>query len=96
MGFHHAMGGICAGCAQVFPMCQPTLFFGCGEYVSKRPGDWLETPEFIQFATLEQLITLLTFCDRSERFHEGAWKDALERGVIQNILYRMAKLGEAL
>ena len=65
------------------------------DYVLKNPGAWLETPDFIQTATLEQLITLLTFCNRIERFHDGAWRDFLERGIIQNILRRMAELREA-
>ena len=65
------------------------------DYVSKNPGAWLETPGFIQTATFEQLITLLTFCNRIERFHDGAWRDFLERGIIQNILRRMAELREA-
>lgn len=65
------------------------------DYVRKNPGAWLETPEFIQSATFEQLITLLTFCNRIERFHDGAWRDLLERGMIQNILRRMAALSNA-
>lgn len=65
------------------------------DYVRKNPGAWLETPDFIQAANLEQLITLLTFCNRIERFHDGAWRDMLERGIIQNILRRMAALSNA-
>lgn len=65
------------------------------DYVRKNPVAWLETPDFIQAANLEQLITLLTFCNRIERFHDGAWRDMLERGIIQNILRRMAALSNA-
>lgn len=75
--------------------CASQPWFLDVEYVGKNPGDWLENPEFIQTAGLEQLITLLTFCNRIERFNDGAWKDALERGIIQNILRRMAELSEA-
>lgn len=62
------------------------------EYADKNPGTWLDTPNFIQSASLEQCITLLTFFNRSERFSEGSWRYALENGIIQDILRRLGVL----
>jgi len=62
------------------------------DYLEKNPQVWLDDPEFLQTATIEQTITLLTFCNRAERFNEGFWKYALEKEIIQNILRRMKVL----
>jgi hypothetical protein len=65
-------------------------------YLDKSPQAWLEDSDFLATATLEQTITLLTFCNRAERFNEGAWKSVLEKGIIQNILRRMQVLRDEI
>ena len=66
------------------------------DYLDKNPHEWLEDPDFVKTASLEQTITLLTFCNRAERFNEGFWLSALEKGTIQNILRRMQVLRDEL
>jgi len=65
-------------------------------YLDKNPHEWLEDPDFLNTASLEQTITLLTFCNRTERFNEGFWKTAIEKDIVQNILLRMRTLRNEL
>jgi hypothetical protein len=62
------------------------------DYLAKKPDEWIKKTDFYKTATLDQLITLLTFFTRGERFCEGTQLNSLKNGHIQNILRRMKEL----
>lgn len=79
-----------------FFRCASQPWFADVAYPTKNPGAWLKNPDFIQTASMEQLITLLTYCNRGERFNAGHWRYVLENGIIQRILRRMAALSAGI
>ncbi len=52
----------------------------------------LTTPGFVARATLDQVRTMLTFCERGERFSAGHWAAMIEEGHIRNLLTRLQQL----
>lgn len=62
------------------------------DYDPVRTGDDLQTPGFIQKASLSEIRTLLTFCVRGERFCDGHWGAMIEQGYIRSILERLTEI----
>lgn len=48
----------------------------------------------IENANVESLVTLLTYCERGEKFCDGHWNAMLKEGYIKRILHRLASLYE--
>jgi hypothetical protein len=53
----------------------------------------IESQNFIQFASLLDLKSMITFCVRGERFCDGHWGDMIENGTIRKILERLIAIG---
>ena len=51
-------------------------------------------PGKIEEASIDQLKTILTWCDRLERFFEGHWEYVIKNDVIKRILLRLEKIIE--
>jgi hypothetical protein len=49
-------------------------------------------PDLIENADLARLSALLTYYVRGERFCDGFWKEALDKGVFARILSRLREL----
>ena len=52
--------------------------------------------EHVANASLSEVKTLLTWCARGERFHEGHWSTVLETGRIQAVLRRLRELRDTI
>lgn len=70
-----------------------TEFFTC-QYDPVTAGSMIKDPSFISKADLNQVMQMLTFCVRGERFCDGHWASMIEEGYIQNLLERLAQLKE--
>lgn len=62
------------------------------EYEPERVEMLLEQPNYIEQANLEELVTLLTYCERGEKYCDGHWINMLEMQYVKRILTRMASL----
>ncbi|QQP97464.1 DUF6508 domain-containing protein [Lysobacter enzymogenes] len=62
------------------------------EYDRGRCGALLQDPDAIASADLTTLRSLLTACQRAERFGEGAWGAAVDQGYIAALLTRLQAL----
>ena len=49
-------------------------------------------PGKIEEASINQLKTILTWCDRTERFFEGHWEYVIKIDVIKRVLNRLIQL----
>ena len=65
------------------------------DYLSKATHEMLADDAVIAAATLDQVKTMLTFCNRGERFCDGFWIDVIQGGRIGAILARLEQLREA-
>lgn len=63
------------------------------DYVPTEAGRMLQDDAFIRRATLAEIVTMLTYCVRSERFSDGHWAAVLESGRIVAILKRLRAVG---
>lgn len=52
----------------------------------------LQDADYIKGAGIKEIRTLLTFCQRQERFIEGLHEAMIRRGVIRSILERLREL----
>ena len=66
------------------------------DYVPKEAGRMLEDEAVIQSATLAEIMTMLTYCVRGERFSDGHWAAMLESGRIMAFLQRLRALREQI
>jgi hypothetical protein len=67
----------------------------CWRDYGYRPEDarrMLEDEDAVKAADLAQIRTMLTYCVRGERFHDGHWGDVIERGHVRRLLERLAEL----
>ena len=51
-------------------------------------------PGKIEEASINQLKTILTWCDRTERFFEGHWEYVIEIDIIKRVLKRLIQLNK--
>ena len=51
-------------------------------------------PGKIEEASINQLKTILTWCDRVERFVEGHWEYVIKDDVIKRVLNRLIQINE--
>ena len=65
-------------------------------YLEKRAGEWLNDPEKIAVADLEQIETVLTYCARGERFCDGFWGELLAEGRVVAVLRRLQQIREGM
>ena len=49
-------------------------------------------PGKIEEASINQLKTILTWCDRTERFFEGHWEYVIKIDVIKRVLLRLKEI----
>ena len=49
-------------------------------------------PGKIEEASINQLKTILTWCDRTERFFEGHWEYVIEIDIIKRVLNRLNEI----
>ena len=62
------------------------------DYVPEQAGRLLQDDATIQRATLAEIVTMLTYCVRGERFSDGHWAAMLESGKIVVLLRRLRAL----
>jgi hypothetical protein len=55
-------------------------------YTQKPVTDWLQNPNKIENLSLNELKSTFTYIVRQERFCEGFWQTALEKGYIRSLL----------
>ena len=56
----------------------------------------LNNVEVIREASLEKIVSMLTFSVRGERFCDGHWGSMIERGIISNLLLRLVEIADEL
>ena len=49
-------------------------------------------PGKIEEASIDQLKTILTWCDRGERFVKGHWEDVIKNEIIKRVLLRLKEI----
>ncbi|HEY9841463.1 MAG: DUF6508 domain-containing protein [Candidatus Sericytochromatia bacterium] len=59
------------------------------DYVPETVAKWLADPETIPTAPLERIKTILTYCQRGERFCDGHWAAMIKNGTIRLLLERL-------
>ena len=52
-------------------------------------SDKMINPGKIENASVNDIKTILTWCVRKQRFHEGHWISVIEDGVIKRVLKRL-------
>jgi hypothetical protein len=62
------------------------------QYMPGEVAKQLQDDQAIAKASLEELRSLLTYCNRAERFCNGAWKSILTNGKMVAILRRLGSL----
>jgi hypothetical protein len=66
------------------------------DYVPQEAGRMLQDDAVIRRATLAEIVTMLTYCVRGERFGDGHWAAMLESGRIVALLQRLRALREEM
>ncbi|MBN1399449.1 MAG: hypothetical protein JXA74_01355, partial [Anaerolineae bacterium] len=64
-------------------------------YDPRRAAEMLADDARVERTTLAQIVTMLTYCVRGERFGDGHWEALLEAGRVQALLRRLAALRDA-
>ena len=59
------------------------------EYIDKNNTDFDNIDEVIKESNIELLKAILTYYVRQERFCDGFWIEAIDRGIFLKILYRL-------
>ena len=67
--------------------------YGCVPETARR---MLQDDNLVARASLDQIVTMLTYCVRGERFGDGHWAAMLESGRIVALLRRLAVIRESL
>jgi len=62
------------------------------DYMSSPVLSWLEDPNFMEAATVEQLRTVLTWLARGERLCDGFWDEQIGNGNLVKALRRLQAL----
>ena len=62
------------------------------DYEPKKAARMLHDDAFIKRAMLTEVVTMLTYCVRGERFSDGHWAAMLESGRIVALLKRLQVL----
>lgn len=62
------------------------------EYDSDLGHGYMERPERVKESSFEVARSLLTYCDRGERFSEGFWGEALDSGFVFKVLMRLGEI----
>ena len=62
------------------------------DYVPQEAARMLQDDALIGRATLAEIVTMLTYCVRGERFCDGHWDAVLQSGRITAILHRLTAL----
>ena len=63
------------------------------QYVENFSYQMIEQGE-IEKASINQLKTILTWCNRVERFNEGHWEYVIKDDVIKRVLNRLIQINE--
>jgi len=63
------------------------------QYVDNFSEKMIE-PGKIEEASINQLKTIITWCDRTERFFEGHWEYVIENDIIKRVLKRLIQLNK--
>jgi NDP-sugar pyrophosphorylase family protein len=63
------------------------------QYVDNFSEKMIE-PGKIEEASINQLKTIITWCDRMERFFEGHWEYVIENDIIKRVLKRLIQLNK--
>lgn len=66
------------------------------DYVPEQAARMLEDEDFVRRADIDQVKIMLTFCVRGERFCDGHWAAAIERGHIRRLLERLTEIAEEM
>ena len=61
------------------------------QYVDNFSEKMIE-PGKIEEASINQIKTIITWCDRTERFVEGHWEDVIKNDIIKRVLSRLKKI----
>ena len=61
------------------------------KYIDNFSEEMIE-PGKIEEASIDQLKTILTWCDRGERFVEGQWEDVIKNEIIKRVLLRLKEI----
>ena len=64
------------------------------KYSSKNVSDMIGNKNLINNASLEKIITMLTYCVRGERFCDGFWASMIEDRYIKLLLERLIELNK--
>jgi hypothetical protein len=59
------------------------------EYNPEQAYQMLRDENLVKTASLSQIMSMLTFCVRGERFSDGHWAEMIEKGHIRRILERL-------
>lgn len=62
------------------------------DYNPSEAGEMIRDKAFIKQASLTQIQTMLTFCVRGERFSDGHWGTMITKGIIRQLLQRLAEI----
>ena len=62
------------------------------EYNPEQAYQMLKDVNVIKTASLDQIMTMLTFCVRGERFSDGHWAQMIEEGYIRRLLERLNEI----
>lgn len=62
------------------------------EYNPEQAYQMLKDENLIKTASLAQIKTMLTFCQRGERFSDGHWGEMIEKGYIRRLLERLDRI----
>ena len=63
------------------------------KYVDNFSEEMIE-PGKIEEASINQLKTIITWCDRTERFFEGHWEYVIASDIIKRVLKRLIQLNK--
>ncbi|MHB8088021.1 MAG: DUF6508 domain-containing protein [Anaerolineaceae bacterium] len=65
-------------------------------YIPASAQEFLENSEKVKTASFEEIRSLLTYCQRGERFCEGHWGVMIKNGKINQILVRLSQIAKIL
>jgi len=62
------------------------------DYLPEEVSQMLKDDDLTQTADLDQIKTMLTYCNRGERFCDGHWGTMIEAGYVRRLLQRLSEL----
>ncbi len=66
------------------------------DYVPQDTEKMVNDPGFIKNADIGAIKTMLTYCERGERFSDGHWGAMIEKGKITAILHRLNEIKDEI